>query len=318
MPAKIIFNPYSNRWGARRQEAVVRRLLTELGYEFEMSVTEGPGHAIQLAAEAVARGFDPIVAAGGDGTIGEVVNGLLGAGRRAPVRLGVIPLGSANDYAVQLGIPADLAAACRILSAAAHVYTLDAGRVNERAFMNDVTLGFGARVNIEAATIKRLRGSLIYLGGVFKALARYPLPTVSYAWDDGRLENHPTLMAYIGIGWRTGGVFHLTPDAVQDDGLLDFFVGDAMGRLSILRLLPKTFDGSHIHDPRVHFARCTWVRISSDDPLPVLADGEIIYRDAHRLDVHILPAALQVIGGPEPGQRPGGRGQKPLTRVQVG
>lgn len=313
MPAKIILNPYSNRWGAARQAPVVQRLLEELGYDFEWSETQGPGHAIALAAEAVARGFDPIVVAGGDGTIGEVVNGLLGEGERASVRLGVIPLGSANDYAVQLGIPTDLPTACRLLVEAAHVYTLDAGRVNERAFMNDVTLGFGARVNIEAETIQRLRGSLIYLAGVFKALTRYTLPTVSYEWDNGRLENHPTLMAYAGIGWRTGGVFHLTPDALQDDGLLDFFVGDAMGRLAILRLLPKTFDGSHIHDPRVHFARCTWVRISSADPLPVLADGEIIHRAAHELHLRILPAALRVIGGPEPGQRPGGRPKQPLT-----
>lgn len=304
MPAKIILNPYSNRWGAGQQADAVATSLRDLDYDFDLAPTTGPGAAIRLTQEAAAAGFDPIVAAGGDGTINEVVNGLLAAGDVAPVRLGVIPLGSANDYAVQLGIPTGVAEACRTLVEAKDVRMLDAGRVNERAFMNDVTLAFGAQVNIEAATIHRLRGSMIYLGGVFKALARYRLPKVTFEWDGGRLENTAIVLAYAGIGWRTGGVFHLTPNAVQDDGLLDFIYGDAMGRLQLLRLLPKTFDGSHIHDRRVHSARCTWLRISSADSIPVLADGEIIYRDAHELSIRLLPRALSVITGPQPGKRP--------------
>ncbi len=317
MPAKIILNPYSNRWGAGQQAGAVEAALRNRGdhavgsgtdsaqrFEFDLVQTGGPGEAIRLAQEAVAAGFDPVVAAGGDGTISEVVNGLLSAGDRASVRLGVIPLGSANDYAVQLGIPIDVTEACRTLVEAKQVRLLDAGRINERAFMNDVTLAFGARVNIEAATIHRLRGSMIYLGGVFKALAHYRLPKVTFEWDGGRLENTPIVLAYVGNGWRTGGVFYLTPEAVQDDGLLDFIYGDAMGRLRLLRLLPKTFDGSHIHDPRVHSTRCTWLRITSSDPIPTLADGEIIYRDAHDLNIRVLPQALPVIVGPQPGKRP--------------
>lgn len=307
MPAKIILNPYSNRWGAGKAVDALAATLTAMGYDFDLVQTQGPGEAITLAQAAANSGFDPVVAAGGDGTISEVVNGLLADGDRARVRLGVIPLGSANDYAVQLGIPTDLAAACQTLVGADHVWTLDAGRINERAFMNDVTMAFGAQVNIEAATIHRLRGSLIYLGGVFKALAHYRLPRVTFAWEGGRLENTPIVLAYIGNGWRTAGVFYLTPDAVQDDGLLDFIYGDAMGRLPLLRLLPKTFNGSHIGDRRVHHFRCTWLTVASADPIPVLADGEIIYRDAHELKVRILPAALQVIVGPQPGQRPGAK-----------
>lgn len=304
MPAKIILNPYSNRWGAGQQAGAIEAALRDLGYDFDLVQTGGPGEAIRLAREATSAGFDPIVAAGGDGTISEVVNGLLAAGDAAPARLGVIPLGSANDYAVQLGIPTDVAGACRTLVAAAHMRVLDAGRVNDRAFMNDVAIAFGAQVNIEAATIHRLRGSLIYLGGVFKALAHYHLPHVAIEWDGGKVEKARIVLAYAGIGWRTGGVFHLAPDAVQDDGLLDFIYGDAMGRLSLLRLLPKTFDGSHIGDRRVHSLRCTWVRLTSQEPLPVLADGEIIYRDARALHIRLLPQALRVIVGPQPGQRP--------------
>ena len=221
--------------------------------------------------------------------------------------MGILPLGSANDYAYQLGLPLDLEGACRALIAGAPEILLDAGRINGRAFMNDIAIVFGARVNIEAATIKRLQGALIYLGGVFKALARYHLPTVTIEWDGGKVVNKDILLAYVGNGWRTGGVFYLTPDAQLDDGQFDFAFGDAMGRLQILRLLPKTFNGSHVDDPRVHMGHCTWMRLTSDDPLPVLADGEIIYRDAHQLEIQLLPKALRVIAGLQPGKRPGGR-----------
>ncbi len=304
MPAKIILNPYSNRWGAGKQAERVRSILQALQYDFELVQTQAPNEAITLAREAVLAGFDPVVAAGGDGTINEVVNGLLAESNVAPVRLGILPLGSANDLAFQIGLPMELEEACQALVKAEHVRVVDAGRINERAFINDVTIAFGARVNIEAATIKYLRGSLIYLGGVFKALLRYRLPTVSIEWDGGKLIDKPILLAYVGNGWRTGGVFFLSPDARADDGLLDVVVGDAMSRLQILRLLPKTFNGSHIQDRRVTHFRTDRLLVRSADPLPVLSDGEIIYTDAHELDIRLLPQAVRLISGPNEGQRP--------------
>ncbi len=305
MPAMIILNPYSNRWGAGKQADLVNNTLQQLEYAFDFVQTGGPDEGIALAKTAAEQGFDPIVAAGGDGTISEVINGILEAGAGERARLGILPLGSANDYAFQVGIPLDVEGACRLLVAAEHERILDAGRINDRYFMNDITIAFGAQVNIEAAKIKRLRGSLLYLGGVFKALRHYHLPTINCEWDGGKLENKSILLAYIGNGWRTGGVFHLTPDAVKDDGLFDFIVADGVGRLTALRLLPSTFSGSHIHDPRVMVARCTWLRMTSDDPLQALVDGEIIHRDAHELYIEILPKALRVIVGPEKGKRPG-------------
>jgi len=304
MPARIILNPYANRWNAGRHAAQVESLLAGLGYDCELVQTRVPGEGISLAAAAAKEGYDPVVAAGGDGTISEVVNGLMRAGAEVRPRLGVLPLGSANDYAYQLGIPLDLEGACRTLAAAAHVRTLDAGIINDRYFMNDIAIAFGAQVNIEAATIKRLRGSLIYLGGVLKALMGYHLPTVTFEWDGGKLEDKPILLAYVGNGWRTGGVFHLSPQARLDDGQFDFLIGDALNRRQILKLLPKTFSGNHIHDPAAHMHACTWLRIHSDDPLPVLADGEIIYRDCHDLEIRLLPGALRVISGAAEGQRP--------------
>ncbi len=304
MPAKIILNPYSNRWGAGKKAPEVQRILTGLGYDFDLVQTEGPGHGVELAREAVAQGFDPIVAAGGDGAISEVVNGMVGEQDRAGATLGVIPLGSANDYAYQLGIPEDLEAACKLLTAAEHVRTLDLGRTNGRVFMNDVTMGLGAQVNVEAAKIKRLRGDAIYIAGAMKAILKGRWPLARLEWDGGKMAKKRILLVYAGIGYRTGGVYFLTPDARQDDGLLDFAVADARSRLAVMRLLPRTFKGTHVDAPGVLMGRCTWMHIESDDPVPVLVDGELIATDAHELNLRVLPAAIQVISGATPGPRP--------------
>ncbi len=305
MPARIILNPYSNRWGAGKQAPEMRRILDSLGYEYDLVQTEGPGHGMQLAREAVAAGFDPIVAAGGDGAISEVVNGLVGENERAGATLGVIPLGSANDYAYQLGIPTDLPAACQLLVEAKHVRTVDLGRANQHIFMNDFIVGLGAIANMEAAKIKHLRGSALYIAGAVKAILKAPWPNVGFRWDDGEMDKRPILMSYISIGYRTGGVYFFSPEARQDDGLLDFLVADARSRVGVFQLLPKTMKGTHVNEDGVYYRQCTWVKIDSDDPLPMLVDGEIKTEGPKQVDVRVLPGAMKVIAGDTPGPRPG-------------
>jgi len=305
MPAKIILNPYSNRWGAKRRAAEVRRILDALGYEYDWVVTEGPGHGVELAREAAAQGFDPVVAAGGDGAISEVVNGLVGDGDVARATLGIIPLGSANDYAYQLGIPDhDLETACRMLVKAEHVRTLDLGRANRYVFMNDFIVGLGAIANMEAAKIQHIHGETRYILGAVKAILKAKWPTAGFRWDGGEMAKRPVLMSYIAIGYRTGGVYFLSPHAQPDDGKIDFLVADARSRLSVLKLLPKTMKGTHIHEPGVYYHQASWVVIESDDPLPLLVDGEIKTDFPTQVDVRVLPGAIQVISGEKPGPRP--------------
>ena len=305
MPAKIILNPYSNRWNAGKRAPEVQRILDGLGYDYELVQTEGPEHGIQLAREAVAAGFDPVVAAGGDGAISEVVNGLVGEDDRAGATLGVIPLGSANDYAYQLGIPTDLEAACRLLVEAKNVRQLDLGRANQHIFMNDFIVGLGAIANMEAAKIQRIQGETRYILGAVRAILKAWWPTVGFEWEGGSLDKRPILMSYISIGYRTGGVYFFSPDAQQDDGLLDFLVADARSRLGVFKLLPKTMKGTHIHEKGVYYHQTPWVKIDSDDPLPMLVDGEIKTEGPKQVDVRVLPGAIQVIAGTTPGPRPG-------------
>jgi len=304
MPAKIILNPYSNRWGAKERAPEVRRLLESLNYDFDWAETEGPGHGVELAREAVAQGFDPIVAAGGDGAISEIVNGMVGEDGRAGATLGVIPLGSANDYAYQLGIPTDLEAACKLLVDAEFVRQLDLGRANEFIFMNDFIVGLGAIANMEAAKIKRLRGSALYVAGAAKAILKAQWPNVGFEWEGGSMDKRRILMAYISIGYRTGGVYFFSPDAQPDDGLLDLLIADARSRLGVFKLLPKTMKGAHVTEHGVYYHQTPWVKIDSDDPLPMLADGEIKTTYPKQVDVRVLPGAIRVICGDTPGPRP--------------
>jgi YegS/Rv2252/BmrU family lipid kinase len=304
MSTKIILNPYSNRWGARKQASLLRQLLIDMGYDFDFVEMARPGHGIELASEAVAQGYDTVVAAGGDGTINEVVRGLVMDGQTAGARLGVIPLGSANDYAYQLGIPTDLQAACQLLVRAEHVRQLDLGRADDWVFMNDFIIGLGAEVNMEAAKITWLRGDLLYVAGALKAILKGQWPRVALRWDGGEMAQKGVLMVYVGIGYRTGGVYFLTPDAQQDDGLLDVVVADARSRLGVFKLLPQTFKGAHLTAPGMNLIRCTELSIECADPVPVLVDGEIVATDARSIKVRSLPGAIQVISGATPGPRP--------------
>ncbi|HEY80215.1 MAG TPA: diacylglycerol kinase family lipid kinase [Anaerolineae bacterium] len=307
MPAKIILNPYANRWGAKRRAPDVRRILDALAYDYDWVETEGPGHGMELAREAATQGFDPIVAAGGDGAISEVVNGLVEDGDVAQATLGVLPLGAANDYAYQLGIPDDdLETACRLLVEARHVRTLDLGRANQHVFMNDFIVGLGAIANMEAAKIQRIHGETRYILGAVKAILKAQWPTVGFRWDDGEMPKRPILMSYISIGYRTGGVYFFSPRAQQDDGKIDFLTADARSRLGVFKLLPKTMKGTHTHEPGVYYHQCTWVAIESDDPLPMLVDGEIKSDFPTEVDVRVLPGAIRVISGVTPGPRPEG------------
>ncbi len=292
--AKIIVNPYAGRWKGQRSIPAVKAALREAGGDFDLVCTAGPDHAIELAREAALGGYSPVVAAGGDGTIGEVVNGLMqAAGDQVAGPLAIIPLGSANDFIQTLGTPADLKRACQLLRTG-QVRTIDVGRVNERYFINDVGVGFEPQVTLESRKIKRLRGKLIYLVAVLRAV-RDPIQAhMTIEWDGGQRVSKPILMVSVANGRCTGG-FWLTPYAELDDGELDFIFADALSRLQILRFLPEVMRGTHLDKDPVTYGRTRRIVITSDDPLPVVADGEIMTTEAHRLEIEVLPGRMQVL-----------------------
>jgi diacylglycerol kinase (ATP) len=292
--AKIIVNPYAGRWKAKAAIADIERACHKIGLDYELAVTEGPEHGIELAREAALAGFSPVVSAGGDGSISEVVNGLMqAAGDEVSVPFGVIPLGSADDFADMLGLAKDVTAACRTILAG-HTRVVDVGCVNGRFFDNNSAIGLEPMVTITQAAMKRIKGTPRYILAALKTILGHRPWHVRLVWDDGEYEG-PAALVSVGNTRRTGGAFWMTPRAEPDDGYLDFVFTEKLGRLKLLRLLPTTFDGSHVERPQVSYARTTRLTIECDPPTPIQADGELFDLSATRIEYTVLPGRLRLI-----------------------
>jgi YegS/Rv2252/BmrU family lipid kinase len=297
-PIKVILNPVAGRGYGASVEPELRQLLATEGLDFDLVQTEGPWHAAELAAQAVSDGFAIVVAAGGDGTTHEVVNGLMAASPEGVVgTLGVIPVGSGSDFANNVGVPPGLPEACHRL---AHGKTrvVDVGRVTvpgqpPRYFDNTVNVGFGGIVTREARKVKRLRGMALYLPVVLKTifLAQNPRVTVEY---DGQELVLPAVMVCVANGPREGGGFFCAPNAQPDDGLLDLCIVREISRVAMLGLVPHFMKGTHVDREPVTMGRAQQVTISSPDDLVAHVDGEMLCTDAHRIQFELLPGRLRV------------------------
>jgi diacylglycerol kinase (ATP) len=287
----LIANPVAGRGAALRTLPRLRQALDALGAEYHLGLTARRGHARELAAGAAADGWDSVVAVGGDGTVHEVANGVLDAGRGA---LGVVPVGSGNDFAHAAGIPRELDAAVATVVRATP-RALDAGRVGDRWFVNGVGVGLDARVAIEANRVRRLRGLGMYLWALARVLRGFRPPSVRIEVDGAAWLDGPLTLVTVGNGPRQGGGFRMNPSASLDDGLLDLCAAGGLSIPQILRLLPHTLRGSHLGLPGVVCTRGVSVHISSGEGLPVHADGEIVAEDAREVHIQLLPGRLQVL-----------------------
>jgi diacylglycerol kinase (ATP) len=301
-PVKVILNPIAGRGYGARSEVKLRHFLDAEGLNFDLVRTEGPGHAIELAMVAANDGFDIVVAAGGDGTTHEVVNGLMAATNAASNgnvagMLGVLPVGSGSDFANAMGVPPDLEGACRQL-ARGQARLVDVCRVTvddqpPRYFDNTVNIGFGGIVTFEARKVKWVRGMALYLPVVLKTILLTDAPNVTITYD-GQSATLPAVMVCVGNGPREGGGFFSTPDAKPDDGLLDVCVVREMGKLAMLGFVPRFMNGSHVGQEPVTMARTDSLVVTSEDNLIAHADGEMLCTEAHRLAFDILPQKLRV------------------------
>jgi YegS/Rv2252/BmrU family lipid kinase len=308
MRAKVILNPITGQGQGLRALPQVQSELRQQGIAFDLELTQGPGHAIELAREAALAGYDCVVAVGGDGTVNEVTNGLIAAAqarggwdRGDPAgTLGVIPIGSGNDFAFALGVHShDIPHACERIAAGqtrivdiAHVVD---DRPVEMYFCNNVGSGFDAAVNIEARKLRHVRGFLLYFVALIRTVfLYYRVPLTRITCGEEKLHM-PVLMASIANGPRTGGGFLMAPKAQIDDGLFDLCVARQVSRLGILRLIPHFIRGTHEGQPAIQMLRADHILIETEEGLPVHVDGEVFRTSAHRLDVHMWPRRLRVL-----------------------
>lgn len=300
---KIILNPVADMGNAWRVANDLRPIIAEYG-RAEWSGTVYPTHATELARQAGEQGYGRVIAIGGDGTVHEVVNGLMQVPKSGRPVLGVVPVGSGNDFAHAAGIPLEPDRALHhALHAAASA--IDVGRITDEHgrqeyFDNTLGIGFDAVVTIRSHKLPLVRGFLMYLTAVLQTIivnhhpAAMAIRTESETWEES------TIMFTLCNGPREGGGFLVAPEARVDDGLLHYVTIGKVSRAMMLRLVPEVMRGTHARFSQVRMGTCKKLSITSDRPMYIHADGEIYTSFGSRLtrvDFEILPKALRVVRG---------------------
>jgi YegS/Rv2252/BmrU family lipid kinase len=263
-----------------------------------VEATRGPRDGVRLARQAAQEGFQRLVVAGGDGTLSEVVTGLVEAGASAHVELGVLPLGTGGDFPRTLGIPRDLDLAIQAIATGA-ARPLDAGRVEFRdrdgrpassCFVNVASLGISGRVvEIVNRALKVLPGQLAFLLGTLRALASYRRAHVALRLDGEAMFDGDLVLAAAANGRWFGGGMQVAPDAKPDDGVFDVVVVGGLSRTRLLARLPGLYRGTHVRDAAVQVRRG---RVLEAD-----APGERVWLELDGEPLGTLPARIELLPG---------------------
>lgn len=298
MTAKVVLNPYSNRWNAQTRWPETEAALKAAGVEFELAVSQRKGQVVELAEEAARAGFSPIIAAGGDGAVSETVHGLVRAAKfdqDLVGPLGIMPLGSANDFVFNAELPADLQAAAQVI-AAGKIRSIDIGSLNGKPFVNNSAAGLEPTVTIKHERIQWIKGMARYLVAAVLAIMEKPEWTGEIKWDDGVYKGPLTLIT-IGNGRRTGGFF-MTPHADLSDGKLTLAFGHRGTRLGMFQALPRALkegEGNYVEMEGMRELHTTKVKIHLDQPSPAHTDGELFPDFVQDFDYSIQPGRLQLL-----------------------
>jgi YegS/Rv2252/BmrU family lipid kinase len=290
-----VLNPAAGRGAAARALDPIAREFHHQGWSVELERTEGPGHGAELAARAVQAGAQRIVAVGGDGTVHDVANGLLRCQRGGDVALGVVPIGSGNDFAKLAGVyrHSPVGAVRRLVTA--QTARFDAGLVCGEYFVNSVGFGFGPEVVRVRNGMPGLSGFASYFVPVFRAFARYR-PLRFEVRARGFAETGYMMMMEVCNGTTAGGSFRVAPDAQPGDGRLDVCLVRCVSLPRFLMAVPRVMRGAHATMREVALFQTREVAIRSlDAPLLLHVDGELREPDARECTVRVAPGRLKVM-----------------------
>ncbi|BFT69134.1 MULTISPECIES: diacylglycerol kinase [Paenibacillus] len=269
--ARLIYNPTSGREEMKKRLPEVLQRLERGGFETSAHATIGEGDATLAAAEAVNRGFDLIIAAGGDGTLCEVVNGMAEKEGRPP--LGILPLGTTNDFARALGIPKNLEQACDLIIQQ-YSTDIDVGKINNRYFINIAGGGSMTELTYEVPSkLKTMIGQLAYY---MKGLEKLPrLKPIELYVKAGDLEFHDEVMMFlVGNTNSVGGFEKLVPEARMNDGLFDVLILRKCNLAEFIRVVTLALRGEHLNDPNLIYFQTNHIEINSPDYVQLNLDGE--------------------------------------------
>ena len=287
-------NPNAGRRRGRAVAAEVQATLEQAGIDSEQRVSTGPGETRSIALGLKPDEWDGILSIGGDGTLFEVVNGLLSSREQVGVPVGIVPVGTGNSFVKDLGV-ADVSNALEPILAGA-TRRIDLGHCTSGTgsfyFANLLGAGFVSEVARRANQYKAL-GPLSYILGVVQEVISLGTTPTILEIDGKRLERE-LVFAEICNSRFTGGDMMMAPDASISDGLLDVIVASRMTRRRLLRLLPTIFSGRHVDAPEIEVFRGSSISLRSEQPLALTPDGEILGKTP--IDVRVHPGHLEVFG----------------------
>ena len=284
----LVLNPAAGRGRAAAKRPGISGFLRQNGVRDVWHLTKGPGDAGTIVGELAED--EPVVAVGGDGTIREVAAACAGTGRV----MGVLPVGSGNDYVKALGTGTRLGDALETL-VSGRVRAVDAGEVNGAFFDNGLGIGFDAEVAAGVAEAPRFLGGFGgYLWSVGRLLWGFECHDATLVLDGERTVNARTILVAAALGTTYGARFRLAPEARLDDGLFDVVWSEEVSRPEVLRLIPLALNGRLHSHPKVHLARARELGVEMAELIPAHVDGEML-PPSRSFHAHVLPGALQVI-----------------------
>ncbi|WP_159888466.1 diacylglycerol kinase [Paenibacillus puerhi] len=269
--ARLIYNPTSGREEMKKRLPEILQRLERGGLETSTHATIGEGDATLAAAEAVERGFDLIIAAGGDGTLYEVINGMAEKENRPP--LGILPLGTTNDFARALNIPRNWEGAVDVILRQ-HARSIDVGKVNQRYFINIAGGGSMTELTYEVPSkLKTMIGQMAYY---MKGLEKLPrLRPIEVYIRTPEVELHEEVMLFlISNSNSVGGFERLAPDASLSDGLFDVLILRKCNLAEFIRVVSLALRGEHLNDPHVIYLQTKHIQVTSPDYVQLNLDGE--------------------------------------------
>ena len=300
---KIILNPMADMGNAWRVARDLRSITEQHG-GVTWSGTVYPGHAIELARQASEEGYDRIIAMGGDGTVHEVMNGIMQVAENKRPILGVVPVGSGNDFAHGIATTKQSDIALR-RALDGEASTVDLGLMTDESgrkeyFDNTLGIGFGAIVTIRSHKLPLLRGFLMYLTAVLQTIIIDHNPIKMQIETDDQKWEQSVIYLVLCNGPREGGGFLIAPEAKIDDGILHYAMITNVSRPMMFRIVPEVMKGTHGRFKQVRMGTCKKFTLSADRPLYIHADGEIFSgpgSNVRKVSFEILPNALKVVRG---------------------
>ncbi len=298
MKCLFIVNPVAGKGRTGEYVPIIKKHCEENNVDHVIELTNSPGHATEIAKAAQSKGFDRIYSVGGDGTVNEIVNGMVGS----DISLAVVPGGSGNDFVRSIGIdpgkkrPSGSYIEKILLQLLkGRERAIDLARVNGRFFVNIASVGFDARVVESTMKFKKkpgISGSMAYVLGIISAV--WGLKNYNLVLDmDGSEMRSATLLAAIANGRYYGGGMMPVPGASIDDGLLSVCHVAGQTRRRVLRLFPRYMEGSHGSIEGVSFHTCRKIVVSSDEEVPLNIDGELMRTS--KAEFEIYPRAIKVV-----------------------